>query len=82
MIFFANKANKTHNRKEMKLWIARDEGGELWLYGENPVKTSEGWWCLVYKIFYDSFPLPTDLFPEVKWEDDEPTEVELKIVNK
>lgn len=63
----------------MKLWIARDKDGDLYLYTRKPEKVEE-YWTVEWPHAYYQFN--TDLFPEVKWEDDEPTEVELKIVKK
>lgn len=57
-------------------WIARDEDGSLWLYREEkPIKHFTGYWsnskaCEQLED-YD--------FPSVKFEDDEPTEIEIKI---
>ena len=65
----------------MKLYIARDDNGDLYLYSVKPTKSiSDGCW-------YDtesglSIYLETNKFPEVKWEDEEPTEAELTIKKK
>jgi hypothetical protein len=65
----------------MKLWIARDLDGTLWIFKEYPIKKE--------KLFYPttnitgSFTyyrsMPTDVFPEVTFENS-PQEVELKLV--
>lgn len=57
------------------MWIARDRDGSLGLYEKEPVKNIERgcWHC------YQIAALDPALFPEVRWEDDEPTEVEAKI---
>lgn len=59
------------------MWIARDKNNLLCLYfnykpQKNKVKLK--WDNNIIPIVIDS-----TLFPEVKWEDDEPTEVELVI---
>lgn len=60
----------------MKLWIARDKDGELWLYDTEPIKN---------EIFFDveafavRVKLRPTLFPEVTFENS-PQEVELKLV--
>lgn len=60
----------------MKLWIARDKNGELWLYDTKPIKD---------EIFFDvetfamRMELKPTLFPEVTFENS-PQEVELKLV--
>ena len=60
----------------MKLWIARDKDGELYLYDAYPKKQSEFFGC---KFGYSSMPLDGSLFPEVTWENS-PRKVELKLV--
>lgn len=61
----------------MKTYIARDKDGELCLYfKQKPVKRFNFWYTestdnMVY--------LNSDLFSEVKWENEEPTEVEVTI---
>ena len=59
---------------KFKLWIARDEDGELYLYFSRPLKGKSMWryseedgWRI--EIGFESY-----LFPSVKWEDKEPTE--------
>lgn len=61
----------------MKLYVARDKNGSLYLYGNKPKKHSIIWTNLGFVERLDS-----NLFPEVKWEDEEPTEVELTIKKK
>lgn len=57
-------------------WIARDENGSLWLYSDEPWKGALGW-----KVDGDVWieSLDSTEFPEVKWEDENATEVELEI---
>lgn len=57
------------------MWIARDKDGSLWIYNEKPKKCDVGW--LDEKLTYSS--ISSELFPDIKWEDDEPTEVEIVI---
>ena len=63
-------------------WIARDKNGELTFYETKPIKVIESgiWTCSesdnITTLFGDEFLFK---FPEVKWEDEEPTEVELTI---
>ena len=55
--------------EKITAWIARDESGEVFFYSEKPHKYNEiGAW--------DGRLL---LFPQTKWEDEEPTKVELTI---
>ena len=65
----------------MKAFIARDKNGELYIYlGCKPYKAKFSW--TLYSGEPDDFKKIPDknVFPEVKWEDEEPTEVEIKIV--
>lgn len=57
------------------MYIARDKDGDLYLYKKQPVKYSESW--QPSKTSNDWIKLDSSLFPEVTWEDEEPTEVEL-----
>ena len=57
------------------MYIARDKDGELSLFTERPVKVDD-WWQPT-KNSFDWINLDSELIPEVKWEDEEPTEVEL-----
>lgn len=67
----------------MKAFLARDLNGELFLYAPNPpIKfTHSREWISEYKSDTVS-SIDQDLFPEVKWEDEEPTEINIEIVNK
>ena len=64
----------------MKAWVARDANRAIGLYFEKPVKYEfsdvDGyWWGECGYLFNDDEPL----FLNVKWEDEEPTEVEWEI---
>lgn len=65
----------------MKAFIARDSDGGLYLYYSNPPIKSEEIWLPLYTP-RNTFKIDNDLFPEVKWEDEEPTEINIEIVNK
>ena len=60
-----DKANK------VKVWIARDEDGSLYAYSNLPAKFEEHW---ELGGFSSNLLLDESLFPEVKWEDDKPSE--------
>lgn len=66
----------------MKLWIARDESGDLSLYHLKPELND-----LDDLAFYQTskfgmeYPICSDLFPEVTHENS-PQQVEIKLVNK
>lgn len=61
----------------MKMYIARDKCGSLWLYESEPIRQGE-WF--VPTCFEDCKKLHYTLFPEVTFENS-PMEVELKLVN-
>lgn len=65
----------------MKAFLARDLNGELFLYTPNPpIKFTKEW---VSECKSDTVSsIDQDLFPEVKWEDEWPTEINIEIVNK
>ena len=58
------------------MWIARDKDGTLGIYINKPVKAIDSWSPLTANEDYSV--IKTDLFPEVKWNDDEPRELVLK----
>ena len=63
-------------RNSMKLWIARDQNGDLFLY---PIKPDR--YVTEYYVFFngdDWWNIDSDLFPEVTFENS-PMEVELVI---
>lgn len=64
--------------KELKAWVARDEDGSLYMYTDKPQKMRVTWYApkVCYMKLYDS------LFPEVKWEDEEPKRIKLSIKNE
>ena len=60
----------------MKIWIARDKAGKLYLYKQEPT--------LINGTFFydnDSLEINEENFPEVTFENS-PQEVELKLVEK
>lgn len=63
---------------KLKVWIARDEDGILYLYFIHPLKSkSKKEWRLPDFHNEDGVGakrIDSDLFPSVQWEDDEPTE--------
>lgn len=65
----------------MKAFIARDSDGRLFLYFPNPpIKETTQWILLDGRSSVCN--IDDELFPEVKWEDKEPTEINIEIVNK
>lgn len=59
------------------MYIARDRCGDLCLFTGRPIKINERGYWQPSKTRLDCIKLASSLFPEVKWEDEEPTEVEL-----
>lgn len=56
---------------KLKVWIARDEGGYVFIHRKKPHKSTDkglGEWLSFGAWTFDKE------FPSVKWEDDEPTE--------
>ena len=62
----------------MKLWIARDENGCLYLY-DNPPRLENSYFSP--QRGYDSFLLDSELFPEVTFHNS-PQEVQLKLMEE
>lgn len=64
----------------MKIYAARDKDGKLWLYfNEKPFKALTYW----SNGTDDDFCEADEDIPSIKWEDEEPTEVECdKVTNK
>ena len=66
---------------EQEMWLARDKDENLFLYiGSIPIKNrlDNVWVAKEVRITY-AMLLDKDLFPEVKWSDNEPTKVKLVI---
>ena len=60
----------------IEAWVARDQDGMLYLYLAKPRKHQSKW---LPNIRCDYIELSRESFPEVKWEDEEPTEVSITI---
>ena len=56
-------------------WVARDKDGELYLFSEKHFKRGDFW---LSSTTATNIQVPSRLFPEVKWEDEEPRELILK----
>lgn len=53
---------------KVKVWLARDEDGELFVYSDIPIRCKNHWG------YPTCFYIDKSMFPSVKWEDSEPTE--------
>lgn len=62
--------------KTLKAWVARDENGMLYLYPFPPRKYPSKWFPIERFEFIE---ISRESLPEVKWEDEEPTEVSITI---
>ena len=62
----------------MKMYIARNKSGELWLHKEKPSLSISGK-VFTSGLFGDFFNIDDNLFPEVTFENS-PREVELKLI--
>ena len=59
------------------MWVARDKSGGISLFTTKPFKHEDRWeydFFLGNEVFINK-----NLFPEVTWEDEEPTEVKIII---
>lgn len=61
---------------EQYLYVARDKDESLYLFKHKPVKNDELWYLTTNTMEY--FELNPNLFPNVKWEDEEPLAVVLQ----
>lgn len=64
----------------MKLWIARDKHGGLYVYESKPVRR-DYYWIYPQEEIHVMVELPCGWFPSVTWENS-PQEVELKLIEK
>lgn len=58
------------------MYVARDKGGDLYLFQTRPRK-GDKLHIWLEECINNMIKLDSTLFPEVRWEDEEPTEVEL-----
>ena len=65
--------------KALEAWVARDEDGMLYLYLAKPRKNQSKW---LPNIRFEFIELSRESFPEVKWEDEEPTELTFTVKSK
>lgn len=64
------------------MYVARDKDGFLYVYMIKPTKGDKRWVLDLSERQADIYPIPRILFPEVKWEDEEPRELVLKPINE
>ena len=63
-------------KKSIQAWVAREKNGALFLFWEKLKKCKSYWTNL---NAFNSLVLPEEAFPNVKWEDNEPTRVYIRI---
>lgn len=63
------------------MWITRDKNEDLWLFKKKPQKQNAGFWS-IESITDIIIRLLKQIFPEVKWEDEEPRELILKPIKE
>ena len=60
------------------MWIARDKDGSLWIFNKKPEKSYTSW--AVMEDEYLCSRINEEMFPEVTWDDSEPSELILTSV--
>lgn len=70
---------KEKPKKSVRMWIARDKNDCLFLYKSKPIKNLELNSLQWETAYLDALILDPDLFPSVKWEDNEPTKVIIRL---
>lgn len=64
---------------EVTMWAARDENGKLAVYNSKPDRYEKMRVWMPHDRYDNYIYVSSDLFPSVKWEDAEPTEVVLTL---
>lgn len=67
---------KEKPKKSIRAWVAREKNGALFLFCEKSKKRKSYW---INLDTFNSLVLPKEAFPNVKWEDNEPTRVYIRI---
>lgn len=62
-------------KKSIRAWVARDSSGRLFLYRNKPRKSTDEQLSTSVHVC----GIPSDAFPSVKWEDNEPTRVIIRL---
>lgn len=63
-------------KKSIRAWVAREKNGALFLFCEKPKKSKSYW---INSNTFNSLVLPKEASPSVKWEDNKPTRVCIRI---
>lgn len=70
---------KEKPKKSVRMWIARNKNDCLFLYKSKPIKNLELNSLQWETAYLDALILDPDLFPSVKWEDNKPTKVIIRL---
>jgi hypothetical protein len=62
-------------KKSIRAWVVRDSSGRLFLYRNKPIESTDEWLSSSVHVC----GMPSNVFPSIKWEDDEPTRVYIRI---
>ena len=62
-------------KKSIRAWVARDSSGRLFLYRNKPRKSTDEWLSTSVHVC----GILSDAFPSIKWKDNEPTRVCIRI---
>lgn len=74
---FINLKNNNYESKEINSSMgSKRKNGALFLFCEKPKKRKSYW---INLNTFNSLVLPKEAFPNVKWEDNEPTRVYIRI---
>lgn len=70
------------NENKVKVWLARDMNGSLYLSQIKPKKEKFDWVIENPEYANNYVKIDANNFPSVKWEDDEPTEAYITLANE
>lgn len=70
---------KEKPKKSVRMWVARDKDNQLYLYRDKPTKGMASDTIVWLTTSFYVIGLDPDLFPSVKWEDNEPTKVIIRL---
>ena len=70
---------KEKPKKSVRMWVARDKDNQLYLYRDKPTKGMASDTIVWLATSFNTIHIDSDLFPSVKWEDNEPTKVIIRL---
>lgn len=63
--------------ENLKLYVARDKNGNLWLYSGKPRKVENNFWIYSCEQKEDALKINNNLFQNVSYDDEEPFKIEI-----